>query len=88
MSREQAATVLQKELEAAHHWGGLAKGELMTAYSGGFSLEHITLFRRIHSGTVDWRASLRNTKLNALYRTVFTYSIVYVSRGCPFVCLT
>ena len=29
----QAATVLQKELEATHHWGGLARAKLISAYS-------------------------------------------------------
>ena len=76
----QAATVLQKELEVAKHWGGLDKSELVSAYSGVYTPEYtITLFRRIHAGTIDWRASLRNTKLNALYRTAFTYCMVYVS---------
>ena len=76
----QAATVLQNELEVAQHWGGLGKGELVSAYSGMYTPEYtITLFRRIHAGTIDWRASLRNTKLNALYRTAFIYCMMYVS---------
>ena len=46
----QAATVLQNELEVAQHWGGLGKGELVSAYSGVYTPEHtITLFRGVHA---------------------------------------
>ena len=76
----RAATVLQKELEVSQHWGGLDSGELERAYSGVYTPEHtIALYRGVHAGTIDWRASLRNTKLNSLYRTVFTHCMVYVS---------
>ena len=76
----EAATVLQKELEAAHHWDGLTKSDLISFYSGAYIPEYtITFFRRIHAGTIDWRASLLNSNLNSLYRTTFVYSMVYVS---------
>ena len=48
----KAATVLQKEMEVAHHWGGLAKSDLASAYPGVYAPEYtIALFGRIHAVT-------------------------------------
>ena len=82
----QAATVLQKELEAAHHWDGLVRTDLVSAYSGVYTPEHtITLFQRVNAGVIDWCASLHNTKLNCLYRAVVTYCMAYVSESLELV---
>jgi hypothetical protein len=73
----QGASTLQKELAAAHHWTGLGKAELVAAYTKVYAPEYIiTLFQKIHAGMIDWRASLRNVKLDGLYKTLFTYSMV------------
>ena len=69
--------MLQKELGVAHHWGGLDRSDLASTCSGVYTPEHtITLFQKIHAGTIE---SLLDTKLNALCRTAFTYPMVYVS---------
>ena len=73
------ATVLQKELEVAHYWGGLAKSNLTSAYSGIYTPEYaITLFG-VHAGTIDWSASLLNSK--SIYSMVYCFP-----RACPLVC--
>ena len=47
----RAATVLQKELEATHHWDGLVRTDLVSAYSEARTPEHtITPFRKTDAG--------------------------------------
>jgi hypothetical protein len=53
--------------------------DLKSAYARLYSWTYISnLFQEIYVGTYLWKDTLDNPKLKALYKTVFTYTMVYV----------
>lgn len=82
----KAAGKIQVELERAGPWTELPFERLRGAYKAKFSYEYLyTMMADIHAGTIDWRETLKGDNCLILYRTVFTYTMVYV---CPGISLT
>jgi len=75
----KASGNIQQELEKAGTWTDLPFDRLKEAYKRKFAYEYLyTMMAEIHAGTIDWRETLRNENCFKLYRTVFTYTMMYV----------
>ena len=75
----KASGNIQQELEKAGTWTDLPFDRLKETYKRKFAYEYLyTMMAEIHAGTIDWRETLRNENCFKLYRTVFTYTMMYV----------
>lgn len=69
--------ILQRRLQDENRgYQALTGNELREAYASHFSYENFFALMGTSRAVVDWRATLEDKNMNALYKTIFTYSLV------------
>ncbi|KAH0604139.1 uncharacterized protein H6S33_007170 [Morchella sextelata] len=73
---------LQMKIESENAWISALEGKyLCDAYAAYYSFENFFRLMGTTRAVVDWKTTLEQPKAGPLYKTIFTYSLVYSHMG-------